>query len=134
MYFPDGLWFIVLLLAGMVIWRIYGARIKLALDRFDQRRIDADRQYIADMQNPLAHFRRSLDAINETVEPVKLVRVDGTMARAPVWNGTIFDDVQAAEDARWRHVIDQARTFYRGLDEDFGLRVAGPAPKTATDG
>lgn len=133
MYIPDGVWFFVVVLGGMVIWKIYGQRIKAALDKFDRRRIDADQQYIADMQNPLAHFRRSLEAINETVEPVKLVRVDGTMARAPMWNGTIFDDVQDAEDARWRHVIMEARSFYRGLDEDFGLRVAGPAPKTARE-
>jgi hypothetical protein len=133
MYIPDGVWFFVALLIGMVIWKIYGARIKTALDRFDQAKIDSDRQLWADRQNPLAHFRRSLEAINDKVEPVKLVRVDGTMARAPMWNGTIFDDVQMAEDARWRHVISEARAFYQGLDEDFGLRVAGPAPKTARE-
>lgn len=133
MYVPDGVWFLLALMAAMIGWKIYGARIKAALDRFDQRRIDSDQQYVADKQNPLAHFRRSLEAINETVEPVMLVRVDGTQARAPKWNGTIYDDVQEAEDARWTHVIGQARAFYRGLDEDFGLRVAGPAPKTARE-
>lgn len=133
MYIPDGVWFFVALLVGMVVWKIYGARISAALDRFDQRKLDADRQLWADKQNPLAHFRRSLEAINDKVDPVVLVRVDGTAARAPKWNGVIFDTVQAAEDARWRHVIGEARAFYQGLDEDFGLRVVGPAPKTARE-
>jgi hypothetical protein len=87
----------------------------------------------ADQKNPMAHFRRSLEAINDKVEPVVLVRVDGTAARAPKWNGVVYDDVQEAEEARWAHVIAEARAFYRGLDEDFGLRVAGPAPKTARE-
>jgi hypothetical protein len=133
MYIPEGVWFIVALMVGMVAWKIYGARISAAMDRFDRRKIDADQQLWADKQNPLAHFRRSLEAINDKVEPVTLVRVDGTAARAPKWNGIIFADVQAAEEARWRFVIAEARAFYKGLDEDFGLRVAGPAPRTARD-
>ena len=133
MYIPDGVWFFVALLVGMVIWKIYGARISAALDRFDKRKIESDQQLWADRRNPLAHFRRSLEAINDKVEPVLLVRVDGQTARAPKWNGIIFDDIQDAEEARWRHVIAEARAFYRDLDEDFGLRVAGPAPKTARE-
>jgi hypothetical protein len=133
MYIPDGVWFFVALLAGMVIWKIYGARISAALDQFDRRKIESDQQLWADSRNPMAHFRRSLEAINDKVEPVMLVRVDGQTARAPKWNGIIFDDIQEAEDTRWRHVIAEARAFYRDLDEDFGLRVAGPAPKTARE-
>jgi hypothetical protein len=133
MFIPDWLWFFLIVLAGMVGWKIYGARISRAFDRFDQRRIDADRQMIADAGNPMAHFRRTLDAINDQVEPVKLVRASDDMARIATWKGEAFPDIQSAEDARWRAVIAQARSFYQDLDEDFGLRVAGPAPNTAQD-
>lgn len=134
MYIPDILWIGLAVMAGLIGWKFYGRQILTALDQFDQRRIDADRQMVADMKNPLAHFRRSLEAINDTVPPVMLIRMDGASERSPIWDETVFETVQAAEEARWRHVITQARTFYQGLDEDFGLRVAGPAPKTARDG
>jgi hypothetical protein len=132
MYIPDGLWVFIAILAGMIFWKVYGQQVRSALDAFDRRRIDADQQLISDMQNPRAHFRRSLEAINDKVEPVKLVK-DEDGRRQPIWNGLKFDDVDAAEDARWAAVIAEARSFYTGLDEDFGLRVAGPAPKTARE-
>lgn len=128
---PDIVWFAAVATAAMIGWRIYGARVRQALDRFDQSRIDADRQLIADTMNPLAHFRRSLEAINDQVPPVKLVMAEGQDARVPVWNDQTYETIQDAEDARWRHVVSQARSFYQELDEDFGLRVAGPAPNTA---
>jgi hypothetical protein len=132
MIVPDAFWIFVAAIAGMIAWKLFGARIQSALHEFDNRRIESDRQAIQDASNPLAHFRRSIDAINEQTEPVKLVRMaDGS--RQPQWRGVAYDSVDAAEEARWDHVIQQARGFYSGLDEDFGLRVAGPAPKTATE-
>jgi hypothetical protein len=133
MFIPEWLWPFLLALAAMIAWKIYGARVAQALDRFDRRRIDADRQLIADARNPMAHFRRTLDAINDQVEPVRLVRAADSDDRVPMWKDDAFPDVQSAEDARWAAVITQARSFYQDLDEDFGLRVAGPAPKTARD-
>jgi hypothetical protein len=133
MFIPDWLWFFVVVLAAMIFWKIYGARIATAMDRFDQRRIDADRQLIADARNPMAHFRRTLDAINDQTEPVKLVQGPDGLGRVATWKGDTFPDVQSAEDVRWAAVILQARSFYQDLDEDFGLRVAGPAPKSARD-
>jgi hypothetical protein len=131
-HIPDGLWFFVFLAVAMIGWKIWGARVASALDAFDRRREDADRQMLADQRNPLAHFRRSVEAINDTTAPVLLVK-GASGERYATWNGQTFPSAAAAEDARWRHVIAQARTFYQELDEDFGLRVAGPAPHTARD-
>ncbi|HAH10819.1 MAG TPA: hypothetical protein DCL54_14455 [Alphaproteobacteria bacterium] len=131
MEFPEWAWPFVILIAALIAWKIYGGRVLAALDAQEQKRYADDAQLIADARNPRAHFRRSLDAINEQVAPVLLIKTD--TGRAITWDGQTYDSIEGAEDARWRHVIAQARSFYEGLDEEFGLRLAGPAPSTARE-
>lgn len=117
---PWWIWLMVGITAAMIAAKIWGARVRAAVQRFEQNRVEADRQMIADARNPQAHFRRSIEAINERVEGVRVLP-DG----AAIWNGERFESSDEAQDARWRNVINEARIFYQGLDEDFGLRIAG---------
>jgi hypothetical protein len=99
------------LLAAMVAWHLWGARLIRAVKAHDQRRIDADLQAYADRMNPNAHFRQSVDQIGDVTPPVEPHK-DGTAT----WNGQTFASLEEAEAARWRHVMTEARAFYQDVD------------------
>lgn len=118
--FP-GFWYFVAAILAMIAWRIWGDRIVGAVRRHDQRRRDADLQAYVDKMNPNAHFRQSVDQINDATAPVEPLE-DGTAQ----WNGARYATREEAEAARWRHVITQARDFYIDLDRNFGRHIKGP--------
>jgi hypothetical protein len=117
----DSLWtlwpFIVALVA-MVAWRLWGDRVQRALKAHDQRRLDADLQAYVDRMNPNAHFRQSVDQINDATPPVEAQK-DGTAT----WMDQTYATRQDAEAARWRHVVTQARDFYQDLDRTYRERL-----------
>lgn len=124
-YVPfPGFWYFVAAILAMIAWRIWGERVVAAVRRFDQRRRDADLQTYYDRMNPNAHFRQSVDQINETTPPVEAMP-DASDGRAK-WMGEIYATRADAEAARWRHVITQARDFYMDLDRNLGHRIKGP--------
>ena len=51
---------------------------------------------------------------------------DGTAT----WNGQTFASREDAETARWRHVMTQARDFYKDLDRTYGNKIRGPNKDT----
>jgi hypothetical protein len=112
----NGFWYFVALIVAMIAWRIWGDRVMRALQRFEQRRRDADLQAYYDRMNPNAHFRQSVDQISEQTPAVQ-----GT-----TWNGEIYETRADAEAARWRHIITQARAFYIDLDRTYGNKIRGP--------
>ncbi len=120
----DALWtlwpFVVALLA-MVAWRLWGERVKRALKAHDQRRLDADLQAYVDRMNPNAHFRQSVDQINDATTPIEPQK-DGTA----IWNGEPYATREEAEAARWRHVMTEARSFYQDVDRNLGHKIRGP--------
>lgn len=118
---PRELWIFVVVLIAMVAWRLWGDRVVRAVRAHDQRRRDADLQAYADRMNPNAHFRQSVDQFNDATPPVEPQK-DGT-AR---WNGQTYATREDADTARWRHVITQARDFYRDLDRTMGHKIRGP--------
>jgi hypothetical protein len=120
---PRELWYFVAVLVAMVAWRLWGDRVKRALRAHDQRRLDADLQAYVDRMNPNAHFRQSVDQINEATAPIE-PQQDGTTN----WNGVMFSTREEAEAARWRHVVTQARDFYQDLDRNLGHKIRGPRP------
>ncbi len=122
--FFEGFWYFVALLLGLIAWRIWGDRVMRALRNFDQRRRDADLQTYFDRMNPNAHFRQTVDQISDAtpaVEPFAKAQ-DARDPRA-VWNGEIYASREAAEAARWRHVITEARSFYIDLDRAYNNRI-----------
>ena len=123
--FFEGFWYLVFALVAMIAWRIWGDRAMRAIRRIDQRRRDAELQAYADRMNPNAHFRQSVDQINDETSPV----VPGN-GRTATWNGQTFATREEAEAARWRHVLTQARDFYKDLDRTFGNKIRGPNKDT----
>lgn len=121
MIFPPELWIFVAGLIAMVAWRIWGDRVVRAVRAHDQRRRDADLQAYVDRMNPNAHFRQSVDQINEATPPVEPQK-NGTA----IWSGQTYATRDEAEAARWRHVITQARDFYQDLDRNLGHKIRGP--------
>ena len=122
--FP-GFWYFVAAILAMIAWRIWGDRIVGAVRRHDQRRRDADLQAYVDRMNPNAHFRQSVDQIGDKTPPIEPAP-DGTAK----WNGETYASREDAEAARWRHVISQARDFYRDLDRTYGNKIRGPNKDT----
>ncbi len=118
---PRELWIFVAVLIGMVAWRIWGDRVVRAVRAHDQRRRDADLQAYVDRMNPNAHFRQSVDQINDATAPIEPQK-NGTA----IWNGQTYASRDEAEAARWRHVITQARDFYQDLDRNLGHKIRGP--------
>ena len=104
----------------MVAWYFWGHRVVRAVKAHDQRRIDADLQAYVDRMNPNAHFRQSVDQINEETPPITVEN------GALMWMGQAFATREEAEAARWRHVITQARDFYQDLDRNLGHKIRGP--------
>ena len=117
--FP-GFWEFIALMLAMIAWRLWGWRVRKALQDFEQQRRDADLQLMYDRSNPTSHFRQSVDQINEDT-PAVMSPTPGTYT----WNGQTYDARQEADQARWLHVPREARSFYQDLDRSFGNRISG---------
>ena len=117
--FP-GFWELIALMLAMIAWRLWGWRVRKALQDFEQRRRDADLQLMYDRSNPTSHFRQSVDQINEDT-PAVMAPAPGTYT----WNGATYDTREEADQVRWLHVLREARSFYQDLDRSFGNRISG---------
>ena len=122
--FP-GFWEFIALMLAMIAWRLWGWRVRKALQDFEQHRRDADLQLLYDRSNPTSHFRQSVDQINEDT-----AAVIAAPASVFTWNGEIYETREAAEQARWFHVLREARNFYQDLDRSFGNRISGKRPSS----
>jgi len=127
----EGFWYFVALTLAMIGWRIWGHRITDILRRFDQSRRDADLQAFFDRMNPNAHFRQSVEQINDDTPPVEALDSPG---KGATWNGKRFASREEAEAERWRQVLTQAREFYRDLDRTYGNRISGRNSKDTLGG
>ena len=123
---PDGFWFFIGLGALLIVWRIWGGRVVALFDRMEQRRRDAELQAYYDRMNPHAHFRQTVDAINEETAPVEtFAKAEGANDPRAVWSDRIFATRAEADAARWRHVLIRAREFYTDLDRMYGRHIRG---------
>lgn len=119
--FPfPGFWYFVGLALAMFAWRIWGTRIREAIERRDQHRRDSELQSLYDRANPHSHFRHSVEQINQDTAPVQPGQSGGY-----VWGDMHFASREEAEASRWRHVLRDAREFYQDLDRTFGNRISG---------
>ena len=116
----SGFWELVFLMLAMIAWRLWGWRIVATLRAFDERRRAADLQLMYDRSNPTSHFRQSVDQINDDT-PAVTQPSPGSF----VWNGEHYESREDAEQARWLHVLREARDFYKDLDRSFGNRISG---------
>jgi hypothetical protein len=123
---PEGFWFFVSMALLISSWPFWGPRISGFFHRLDEKRRDAELQAYYDRMNPNAHFRQTVDAFNEetpAVEPFAKAR--GADDPRAIWKDQIFPTREAADAARWRHVLTKARDFYTHLDRLQGHSVRG---------
>lgn len=124
-------WHILALGAGMIAWRIWGHHVTALVRKMDQQRARAELQSMYDRANPNSHFRHSVEQINEDT-PV--VEPDPDHEGAFMWSGVRYASREAAETARWHHVLSEARMFYKDLDRHLGNRISGRGPSDTIDG
>jgi len=124
-------WHILALGAAMIAWRIWGHHVTSFMRHMDQKRAHADLQAMYDRANPNSHFRHSVEQINEDTPGVL---PDPDKPGSFLWAGTRYVSREAAEAARWHHVLSEARSFYKDLDRQLGNRITGRGPADTIDG
>ncbi|MBI1210345.1 MAG: hypothetical protein GC190_02685 [Alphaproteobacteria bacterium] len=123
---PEGFWFLVGLAALLATWPFWGPRVNSFFQRLEQRRRDAELQAFYDRMNPNAHFRQTVDAINEETSAVQgFATAAGASDPRAIWENQIFATREEADAARWRHVLIKAREFYIDIDRMHGRSVRG---------
>ena len=124
-------WHIIALGLAMIAWRVWGNRITGFVRRMDQQRARTELQAMYDRSNPNSHFRQSVEQINEDTPSVVPHPTDQGVC---TWAGQSYASREDAEAARWHHVLNEARSFYRDLDRQFGNRIAGRDKSETIDG
>lgn len=128
---PSFFWHVVVIIAAMGAWRLWGRHIILFVKRMDQRRRDADLQAYFDRMNPNAHFRLSVEKFEEETPAVEpFAKAPGASDPRAVWNNEIYATRAEADAARWRHIMINARNFYMDLDRMYGNRIRGRTAET----
>jgi len=123
---PEGFWFYMSLAVVVAAWPLWGPRVDAFFARMEQRRRDAELQALYDRSNPNAHFRQTVDAINEETPAVEaFAKAEGVSDPRAIWKDQIFATREEADAARWRHVLITARDFYMDVDRMYGRSVRG---------
>lgn len=112
------------------IWR--------ALRRFDARNSERRMQEFRSAFDQYAHYRQTVDLVEEQVEDVSAVNVADERTGEPVTRylflGTWYPTRKEAEEARHAVVIEKARDFYVDLDRVFlSRRWRRARPKAVAD-
>lgn len=126
---------IILAVTAMValrrpIWR--------ALRRFDAQNTERRMREYRSAFDQYAHYRQTVDLVEEQVEDVSAVSVPDQRTGEPVirylFLGTWYATRREAEEARRAVVIEKARDFYIDLDRVFLSRRWGRSrPKAVAD-
>jgi len=123
---PPEFWFFMTLAVLLAAWPFWWVRVNAFFARLEQRRRDAELQALYDRSNPNAHFRQTVDAINEETPAVEaFAKAAGTSDPRAIWNDQVFASREEADAARWRYVLITARDFYRDIDRMYGRSVRG---------
>lgn len=123
---PPEFWFFMTLAVLIAAWPFWGPRVNGFFMRLDERRREAELQALYDRSNPNAHFRQTVDAINEEIPAVEtFAKAEGARDPRAIWKDQIFATREEADAARWRHVLITARDFYKDLDRMYGRSVRG---------
>jgi hypothetical protein len=105
--------------AGCVLYR-YRAGVLAALRRFDARNAQRQEDELRERVDPQAHYKRTLQMAAEQFEDISEISEPDprTGIDLPVYLflGVRYETREAAETARHRAIVDQAREFYIDLD------------------
>jgi hypothetical protein len=94
-----------------------------ALRRFEARNAERRLQEIKSAMDRYAHYRQTLQFVDEQIEPVTPVTARDERTGEPVTRyvflGTPYGTLKDTEAARYAVVVEKAREFYVDLDRVF---------------
>jgi hypothetical protein len=129
---------IVLIVLAMTAAVALRRPIRRALRRFDAKNAERRMQEYRSAFDQYAHYRQTVDLVEEQVEHVSTLSVPDERTGEPVTRyvflGHWYPTRTEAEEARRAVVIEKAREFYVDLDRVFLSRRWGRArPKAVAD-
>ena len=120
---------VVLVLAGFLLVIGTYRPVLRALRRFEARNAERRMQELQSAMDQYAHYRQTIQLVEEEVEPVSPVTVSDERTGQPitryVFLGTTYATKKDAEAARFAAVVEKAREFYIDLDRIFLSRRRG---------
>ena len=129
---------VVLILSGMLLAIGFYKPVLGALRRFETRNAERRMQELQSAMDQYAHYRQTIQLVEEQVEPVSPITLSDERTGEPVTRyvflGTTYGTRKDAEAARFAAVIEKAREFYIDLDRIFlSRRRRWPAMPALTD-
>ncbi len=114
---------VVLILSGMLAAFALYRPVLGALRRFEARNAERRMQELKSAMDAYAHYRQTVDFVEEQIEPVSTVTVSDERTGQPVTRfvflGTRYGTRSDAEAARYAAIVEKAREFYVDLDRVF---------------
>jgi hypothetical protein len=114
---------VALILSGVLLAIGLHRPLHRALRRFETRNAERRRQEFHTAMDQYAHYRQTIQLIDEQVEQVSPVTVADERTGGPVvrylFLGAWYSSLKDAEAARYAAVIEKAREFYVDLDRVF---------------
>lgn len=114
---------VVLFLSGVLLAIGFYKPVLRAFRRFEARNAERRRQELQSAMDQYAHYRQTIQLVEEQVEPVSAITVSdertGQAVTRYVFLGTTYATRKDAEAARFAAVIAKAREFYIDLDRIF---------------
>jgi len=114
---------VALILTGVLAAFALYRPVLRALRRFESRNAERRMQELKSAMDAYAHYRQTLEFVEEQIEPVSTVTVPDERTGEPVkryvFLGTWYDSRSDADAARYAAVVEKAREFYIDLDRVF---------------
>ena len=114
---------VVLVLSGVLLAVGTYKPLRRMLRRFEAKNAERRMQEFQSALDQYAHYRQTIQLIEEQIEQVSSVTVSDERTGQPVTRFTFLGDLYAtrkeAEAARYAAVIEKAREFYIDLDRVF---------------
>ena len=114
---------VVLILCGVLLAVAAYKPLLRALRRFEARNAERRMQEFHSAMDQYAHYRQTIQLIEEHIEPVSPVPVHDERTGEPVTRylflGSLYATRKDAEGARYAIIIEKARDFYVDLDRVF---------------
>ena len=137
---------VVMILCGVLLAVAVYRPVLRALRHFEARDAQRRMQEFHSAMDQYAHYRQTIQLIEEQVEQVSPVPVrderTGELVTRYLFLGTLYSTRKDAEAARYAAVIEKAREFYVDLDRVFlsprrrhaRMKALGDHPASYRDG
>ncbi len=117
---------VALLLSGVLAAFALYQPVLRTLRRFEARNAERRMQELKSAMDAYAHYRQTVDFVEEQIEPVSAVTVaderTGEPVKRYVFLGAWYASRSDADAARYAAIVEKAREFYVDLDRVFLAR------------